>query len=127
MLEENAIVRVMRSRAIINHYGPDEAKRITEKLLKEHKLDEAVDQPVPQWAIDILKNPRVGYRTRIKILMTHQFDITDVNPSWRFVLPMEAENAPPKPPPKWLVEFRAKRLAETKKYLEKKEKDNVQV
>lgn len=102
---ENAIERVIAHKAVVDKYG-DRLPIIREKLLEAHKLDCLNDQPIPDWAIQILKDPTVGYRTRIRIVMTHQFDITGVSPSWRFVSPKDMSEAPERPASKELVEFR---------------------
>ena len=121
MLSENAIVRVLSHHAVVEHYGAAKTKEIRDKMLAAHPLDDEHDAPLPNWAVQILKDPSVGYRTRIRIAMTHHWDITGENPSWRFVQPMDMKSAPPKPPPTWLQEQRE--LA--KQYLEKyKNKEN---
>lgn len=102
---ENAIERVLGHKAVVEKYG-DRLPQIKEKLLGAHKLDCLNDKPIPDWAIQILKDPTVGYRTRIRIVMTHQFDITGESPSWRFVQPKDMREAPERPPSKELVEFR---------------------
>lgn len=119
MLAENAIVRVLAHHAVIDHYGAEKAQKIKERMLCAHPLDEEKDAPLPQWAVQILKDPSVGYRTRIRIAMTHHWDITGENPSWRFVQPSDMKNSPPKPPPSWLQAHRAKKIEIAKKYLEK--------
>lgn len=113
---KNAIERVMEMKALASHYG-EKISEIREGMVKDHPLDYTKDAPVPDWAIDIMKDKRIGYRTRIKIIMTHQFDITDCNPSMRFVTPSEARNAPPKPPPKKILDFRAKKAKEAEEFL----------
>lgn len=102
---ENAIERVLGHKAVVEKYG-DRLPQIKEKLLGTHKLDCLNDKPIPDWAIQILKDPTVGYRTRIRIVMTHQFDITGESPSWRFVQPKDMREAPERPASKELVEFR---------------------
>lgn len=120
---ENAIERVLGHKAVIDKYG-DRLPHIREKLLGEHKLDCLSDKPIPDWAIQILKDPTVGYRTRIRIVMTHQFDITGESPSWRFVSPKDMREAPERPTPKELVDFRsdkAKKADEIIKRMNEKE------
>ncbi len=116
---ENAIERVLAHKAVIDKYG-DRLPQIKEKLLGAHKLDCLNDQPIPDWAIQILKDPTVGYRTRIRIVMTHQFDITGESPSWRFVQPKDMREAPPRDPPKELVDLRSKNKAKAEEYLKRK-------
>lgn len=120
---ENAIERVLGHRAVIDKYG-DGLPQIKAKLLEAHKLDCLSDKPIPDWAIQILKDPTVGYRTRIRIVMTHQFDITGESPSWRFVSPKDMKEAPERPAPKELVDFRsdkAKKADEIIKRMNEKE------
>ena len=120
---ENAIERVLGHKAVMDKYG-DRLPQIKRKLLEEHKLDCLADKPIPDWAIQILKDPTVGYRTRIRIVMTHQFDITGESPSWRFVSPKDMKEAPERPAPKELVDFRsdtAKKADEIIKRMNEKE------
>lgn len=115
---ENAIERVLGHKAVVEKYG-DRLPAIKEKLLGAHKLDCLTDQPIPDWAIQILKDPTVGYRTRIRIVMTHQFDITGESPSWRFVTPKDMREAPERPAPKELKEFRKAKAAEAAALIKK--------
>lgn len=118
-VNQNAIARVMAHKSVIMHYGEEGAKKITEQLLRDHPLNDETDKELPPWAIDILKDASIGYRTRIRIAMTHHWDITGENPSWRFVQPKDMREAPPKPPPDWLTEFREKKKQVAKNYIEK--------
>ena len=113
---KNAVERVLEHRQVVERYG-ERIHKIREAMLAKHKLDFEKDAPIPQWAIEILKDPHVGYRTRIKMVMTHQYDITDENPSWRFVQPSEMRDAPEKPPPKELVEFREAKRKQAEEYI----------
>lgn len=118
--KDNAISRVMAHHQVVDHYGKDATKKLTEQMLLAHPLDDEHDAPIPKWAAQLLKDKSVGYRTRIKIVMTHHWDITGENPSWRFVPPKDMKEAPPKPPPTWLQSFREKKKKEARDFLVKK-------
>lgn len=115
---KNAIERTLEGRMIVEKYG-DRLPKIREKMLAEHPLDHNKDEPMPQWAIDILKDPSVGYRSRIKIVMIHQYDITGTNPSVRFVSTNDMSDAPDKEVPKSIKEFRASKTKAADEYLKK--------
>ena len=116
---ENAIERVLSMNAVVKHYGVD-IEDIKKNMLASHPLDCEKDQPLPKWATDILKDKSVGYRTRIRIVMMHHFDITGESPSWRFVQPKDMKEAPPRDPPKELVELRSKNKAKAEEYFKRK-------
>lgn len=116
---ENAIERVLSMDAVAKHYG-DAIEGIKKNMLASHPLDCEKDQPLPKWATDILKDKSVGYRTRIRIAMMHHFDITGESPSWRFVQPKDMREAPPRDPPKELVDLRSKNKAKAEEYLKRK-------
>lgn len=116
----NAIERILSRRGFVDEHGAEIAKELREKLKKEHKLDFRTDTPLPDWAIEIFRDSRFGgYKTRINIVMAHQFDITDTNPSKIFVPRQDVHSAPPKPPPEWLVEHRERKAEVAKKLLDK--------
>lgn len=116
----NAIERVLSRRDFVEFHGPKAAKELRTKLKAEYKLDYRKDEPLPQWAIDILKDVRFGgYKTRVRVIFAHQFDITDTNPSNTIIHKQEEISAPPKPPPEWLVEHRESKAQVAKRILEK--------
>lgn len=122
-LKDNAISRCLAEHGFIDHYGKDLAKKKCDAMLSAHPLNDDTDAPLPKWAINIMKDKSVGYRTRIKIVMTHHWDITGENPSWRFVQPSEMKSAPPKQPPEWLEKFRESKKAVARDYLLRKQEE----
>lgn len=58
---------------------------IIDKMMDRHCIDAAHDDPLPNWAIAILRDPTIGYKWRIKIAFAHHYDITGINPS-RFLV-----------------------------------------
>ena len=126
MLSPNAIERTLRDPNVIKHHGAGNIKRLIDRLLKEIPLDEQSDSPLPRWAIDILREREIGYRTRFKMVFMHHFDITNENPDYARVQPSDVRKSPPLPPPNWLIEFRRKQANIAKEYIEKKEKENRQ-
>jgi len=125
MLEakDNAISRVMSHHQVVEHYGKEVTQRKIERMLVAHPLDDDKDAPLPKWAVNLLKDPSVGYRTRIRIVMTHHWDITNENPSWRFVQPKDMKEAPPKSTPVWLQAFRENKQKVAREYLAKQKKE----
>lgn len=116
----NAIDRVLSKRDFVDAYGEKSAKDIREKAKATHKLDFRTDAPLPQWAIDIIRDSSLGgYKNRIKILIAHQFDITDTNVSKTFLRQREVDSAPPKPTPDWLVKHREDKVELAKRILAK--------
>lgn len=116
----NAIERVLSRRDFVDLYGEENAKSIRDKAKLAHKLDFRTDAPLPQWAIDIIRDSSLGgYKSRIKILVAHQFDITDTNTSKTFLRKMEVDSAPPKPTPDWLIKHREEKVKVAKRILEK--------
>lgn len=104
---------------MVKFKGDDIAKELKDELLKDHPLDEENDKPLPEWAIGIMKDKRIGYRTRIKIVMMHHWDITGENPSWRFVQPSDMKNTPEREAPKDVKDFRMKQKEKADEYLSK--------
>jgi hypothetical protein len=116
----NAIDRVLSRRDFVDARGEDGAKRVREKAKETHKLDFRTDEPIPQWAIDIMRDSSLGgYKIRMRILIAHQFDITDTNFSKVFLRPREVKELPPKPPPDWLVKHREDKVELAKRILAK--------
>ena len=116
----NAIERVLSRRDFVDLHGEKGARNIREKAKAEHKLDFRTDAPLPQWAIDIIRDSSLGgYKSRIRILIAHQFDITDTNVSTTFLRPREVDELPPKPTPDWLVKHREEKVKVAKRILEK--------
>jgi len=125
MITPNAIERVLRDESLVSHYGDKDIEHKVKAMLARIPLDEQTDTPLPDWAISILRDRTVGYRSRIKMVFMHHWDITDVNPDQSFVQLKDKRSAPDKPIPPWLVEFRAKRAAIAKEYIERKEKEET--
>lgn len=119
---ENAIERTFKLSGVIERYG-EKVPELCASMVRNHPLDCEKDQPIPQWALDIMKDKTVGYRTRIRIVMTHHFDITGESPSWRFVPPKSMKEAPPRDPPKSLVALREKNRQKAEEYLKSKGED----
>lgn len=116
----NAIDRVLSRRDFVDSRGEDVAKEIREKAKEAHKLDFRTDAPIPQWAIDIIRDSSLGgYKIRMRILIAHQFDITDTNCSWVFLPSKEVNKLPPKPTPDWLVKHREDKAELAKRILAK--------
>lgn len=116
----NAIERVLSRRDFVDLYGEKGAKDIREKAKAAHKLDFRTDAPLPQWAIDIIRDSSLGgYKSRVRILIAHQFDITDTNVSTVLLRPREVDELPPKPTPDWLVKHREEKAEVAKKILAK--------
>lgn len=118
MLYPNAIERTLKREKVMQHYG-DRFPKLLKDVLKDHPIDELKDKEIPQWAIDIMKDKRIGYAQRIKIVMMHQFDITNVSPSWRFVQPRDVRNAPLQCEPESMKEARLKNRLAAIDYLQK--------
>lgn len=118
MLYPNAIERTLKREKVMQHYG-DRFPKLLKDVLKDHPIDELKDKEIPQWAIDIMKDKRIGYAQRIKIVMMHQFDITNVSPSWRFVQPRDVRNAPLQCEPEAMKEARLKNRLAAIDYLQK--------
>lgn len=116
----DAIERVLSRRSFVDYHGPKAAKEMRDKARSRHKLNYENDAPLPQWAIDILKDRDLGgYKCRISILFAHQFDITDTRQSRVFIKESEARNVQQKPTPKWLVDHRKDKAEIAKRILEK--------
>lgn len=112
----SAIDRVLlKNGCFRRHYGDDYAKQALVGLRNDHRLDPDNDQPMPKWATDLLRDSRIGYRLRVRIVLTHQYDLTgDVS------CQAETYNAPKRKPPTWLSSHRDYRRDLAKKYLIKK-------
>lgn len=119
---KNAIERTMERKTMVEFLGKDEAEKTTQRLLAAHPLDDRKDAPIPEWALNIMKDKTIGYRTRIKIVMMHHWDITGENPSWRFVQPSDMKNTPPRKAPEWLEKHRDKQTKIADEYIEKQRK-----
>ena len=115
----NAIERVMTRGSIERRYGKEATARKLREMLINIPLDEEHDAELPEWAIRMLIEKSVGYRTRISMVLTHHWDITGDNPSFRFVKQREMDMAPPKPIPRWLAEFRERRMQIANEYINK--------
>lgn len=102
----NAIERVLSRASIVKERGIEWMKTVRDAFKAKHKLDYRTDEAIPQWAIDILKDKTFGYGTRIRIVMAHQFDITDTNPSKVFITNKDVSAMPDKPVPEWLSAHR---------------------
>lgn len=72
----NAIERVMNDRKLKTFYEFTHPLML-EDMLKEHPLNHETDDPIPEWAISILKDKRVGFKIRVRMILTHHYDITN--------------------------------------------------
>lgn len=72
----NAITAVFDSYPVQEHYGADKARVMCNRVLGACPLDAMKDEPLPEWAINILKFGMLGYRERIRMLFMHHGDIT---------------------------------------------------
>lgn len=91
---KSAIERVMFDGSLKSHYDMLHPTMVKD-MLKDHPLDFEKDEPVPNWAVKLLCDKRVGYRTRVRIVLTHHHDITgDPIPKARSVKARDKDTAP---------------------------------
>jgi hypothetical protein len=102
----NAIDRVFSRESLKRHHGEETVKKLKEEYRVRHPLNFMRDDPVPEWAISILRDSTVGYRTRIRILMMHQYDIINMCPTKVLTENEELTKAPESTVPSWLVDAR---------------------
>lgn len=119
MLSPNAIERVMDEKKVRDHYGVL-AGKIKSEILANHPIDELKDPPVPDWVVGLLTEQLVGYRTRIKMVLMHHFDITNDRPSKRFVSDKEMRHSPLQHESQAVKEARMKNKLAAIDYLQKK-------
>lgn len=121
MVSPNAIERVLASKDIIQKYGEVYAKKMVEKYMDFTHINDDTDAPMPDWAVQMLKTPGVGYRTRIHMCMTHHFDITNVCPCRNGIglTRMDMESAPPKYTPEF-VALRKRKEEEAEEFIRRR-------
>ena len=123
MITPNAIDRVLDDDAVVHQHGKELVEWMKKDLNRLACIDEEKDAPLPKWAIEILRYRAIGYRTRIKILCTHHWDITGENPDIVRLQKKDMRNAPPKPIPQWLADFRKRHQKIADEYIKSKEKE----
>lgn len=112
--EKNAIIRVTEDPDFIKWFGWGIAKKVQKRMLRRHFLDRNRDQPLPKWATDIFYDTSLGFRRRIRVVMFHNFDILNKDPR-KYDPGFRNDNTP-----KWLTEFRKRKIEEAKKFINKK-------
>jgi len=117
MIEKNAITRVLEQPRQKEKYG-DRWEIIHQSVQSRCPLDEERDEPLPQWVINLMRESDLPYKTRLKIMATHHFDITHENCNWVF-LPTEEARKAPRSVPRWLVDFRERQAQRAKDAIEK--------
>lgn len=101
--------------------GERSIDEIIDYLVGKHPLDEAKDDPLPEWAVKILRDETVGFKWRVKIVLSHHLDITGVNPHSHLV--QDGGGEPRQKDmvvPKWLEEFRNGKRKQAEEYMRKK-------
>ncbi len=94
---------------------------IMDYLVGKHPLDENKDQPLPEWAVKILRDETVGFRWRVKIVLSHNLDITGENPHAHLVQDNGGEpRMKDMVVPKWLDEYRERKRKQAEEYMKKK-------
>ena len=121
MISPNAIERVLDNCKYKGTQCWHKRQMAKRQMLRWIPLDEQKDEPLPQWAIDILRYRNISYLLRFKMICAHHWDITGHNPDPARLYKYEMLAAPQKPIPDWLVEHRKKQAAIAKEYLERKE------
>lgn len=121
MVSPNAIERVLNSRDVVEKYGPVYVKEMISKYMDFTQINDDTDDPMPEWAVQMLKTPGVGYRTRIHMCMTHHFDITNTCPCHCGIglTRKEMEDAPPKYT-KEFVELRERKEKEAEEFIRRR-------
>ena len=71
----NPIDRWFEQDGVVKIHGIDNCRKYAANAKSKCPLDYKTDDPLPSWAIDILRAPNVSYRGRIRILMAHAEDI----------------------------------------------------
>lgn len=71
----NPIEMWCESEPFVEKYGVEDAKMMCSWAKAKAPLDPRKDEMLPDWAIDVLRLGRLGYKARIKIVMTHAEDI----------------------------------------------------
>lgn len=72
---KNPIDRWFETEGVVNANGLDNCRKYAAAAKSKCPLDYKTDDPLPAWAVDLLRAPNVSYRGRIRILMAHANDI----------------------------------------------------
>lgn len=96
----------------------DDYDSFIDKMMRNNRLDAKSDQPLPDWALQILSNTELGFKWRVKIVLLHHFMITGVIPSSNIIGHLYADELVEVP--QWLKEIRERRKKEADELLKRK-------